>query len=666
MKSLPHRIKNTKVDLEQLESRKLLAAFGTPWPNPHSLTISFPEDGTRVETYSNVLREKFDTVAAREQWQELALRAFQTWSVHADINVGLRNDHGLEFGAPGLSTADPRFGDFRIGAIPQSGVVANVVPFQTVAGTYSGDILLNSNENFLYHEWADGVAPDSTNQPADARDLFSVLLHESGNALGLADNNQREWTVLFGSYTVPKGLLTQEDIDQIVELYGARRDPYEQTTNDELLLATIISTPLGFQPDSDVINTGGSLHGVTDVDYFHIVPLAGHDQATVRLKAAGISLLMSRVEVFDAGGQVIASGDATSIFDNDVVLQLSGLQNTSDIYIKVSGPTQDVYSVGDYGLEIDYRPAAVQAADAVPGHYDAGVDSLFANFDLADGEIGENDSISAAAIPPEAAAFSPRSRYEFESSVSSADDLDYWKITAPSDVSGRLVVNLAGVGDSPAELRVRVVDASGEGVGAAGFLAPDGTWMLEVAQPQASQEYYLRVSVDSDSAVSVGNYIASAEFTTPASQMTQFVAGNLSSSIDEFFNWTTGESRLFRFDLSALGASNDEVVQLMIYDAETHEIKMVLGARSGVTRSGYAWLSEGTYIMRLHAMSRSGADVNGISYSVTVDGISDDQDPDNDPDDDDDAYTYYEYNQDTEIPPYTNYYYYYSYYYSYP
>ncbi len=594
---------------------------------------------------------------------------FQTWSIHADINVGLRNDYGLDFGAPGLSTTDPRFGDFRIGAIPQSGVLANVVPFQTVAGTYSGDILLNTNENFQYHDWADSVAPDTSSQPADARDLFSVLLHESGNALGLKDNFL-DWTVMFGQYTVPKGVLTQDDIDRIVELYGARTDPHEQASNDQLQVATLVSAPVGFQPETDVISASGSLHGDADVDYYHHAPLAGHDEVTIRVNAAGISLLKSRVEVLDASGQLIASGDASSVFDNDVVLHLTGLQEHAGIYVKISGLTQDVYSVGDYELEIDYRSAAVQAADAVPGHYDAGADSLFANFDLFDGELGENDSLATAEIPPEALVFSPGSRFEFESSISSSGDVDYWKVTAPGDVSGRLIVNLAGVGDQPAKLRVRVVDTSGQPVGASGFLADDGTWTLEVAEPQAGQEFYVRISVDPNSAVSVGNYVAAAEFTTPASQMEQLVAGDLSSSMDEFIHWTASKSKLFRFDLSAMGASDDEVVKLTIYDAHSQEMRMVLGSPSGVTRSGFAWLTEGDYILRFTAVSRSGADVDNMNFSVAVDGISDDQDPDDDPVDDDEPYEYYyyDYNQDTDLGDYNYepYYYYYYYYYEYP
>ncbi|MGI9470764.1 MAG: hypothetical protein ACR2NZ_04475, partial [Rubripirellula sp.] len=140
----PNRRRSATVDIERLESRDLLAAFGTPWPEPRDLQISFPADGVEVSNLSNDIAQTLDQIAEREAWQELVLRAYQTWAIHADINVGVRNDYDLGFGSPGLLTDDPRFGEFRIGSIPQTGLLASSLPFQTVAGTYSGDLLLNS------------------------------------------------------------------------------------------------------------------------------------------------------------------------------------------------------------------------------------------------------------------------------------------------------------------------------------------------------------------------------------------------------------------------------------------------------------------------------------------------------------------------------------------
>ncbi len=637
----------TKIQIESLETRRLLAVFGTPWPEARSLTISFPADNTAIGVHSNNLRQTLDAVTQRENWQEVALRAFQTWSVYADINVGLRNDYGNEFGASGLTVADPRFGDFRIGAFPQVGVLANAVPFQTVAGTFSGDILLNSNETFSYYDWSGGVAPDPSSQIPGQRDLLSLILHESGNALGL-DDNTLDWSVMFRQYNVPKGMLSQEDIDGIQALYGARTDPYEQFSNDQLQAATLIPTPVGFLPDTDRITVNGSLINSLDVDHYEITPLAGQDTVTIRLKASGISLVKTRLEVLDAAGVVIGSSLSESVFNNDNEIQLSGLQNQGVLYVRVTALDQDVFSVGDYQLEVDYRTAATQATDPKPGGFDSGAGSLYTNFALTDAELGINDTpanATAANIAPGSLA---QDRYEIQSAVSSPSDIDYWRMTAPATVSGRLLVNVSGVGLAQPDLRLRIVDAAGQPVGASGYLSSDGMWTLEVAQPTAGQDYYLRISVDPNSAVSVGNYVASAEFVTPNTQLNELAAGQLSSTIDDFIRWTAGKSKLYRFDLNALGVSDDEGVQLTIYDAQTQEVRMVATTRSGVTRTAFAWLPEGDYILRFTALSQINAPVSDVNYTLTTDGISDDQDPDDvDPTD------------NPTYDPYATYYYYY-------
>ncbi|MCG8652079.1 MAG: hypothetical protein MI861_19730, partial [Pirellulales bacterium] len=88
---------------------------------------------------------------------------------------------------------------------------------------------------------------------------------------------------------------------------------------------------------------------------------------------------------------------------------------------------------------------------------------------------------------------------------------------------------------------------------------------------------------------------------------------------------------------------------------------------SEVTRSAFGWLDQGDYILRFTALSRVGAHVNAIEYSLTADGVSDDQNPnpdENDPDYDPYAgYYYYEgYDPIQEPPPEEDNYYVYDYY----
>lgn len=618
------RRRNKNIDIERLEERHLLTAFGTPWPDARDLTISFPADGVTVGSQSNDIRQTLDQVADRQQWEELALRAYQTWAIHADINIGLRNDHGLDFGSPGLNTADPRFGEFRIGAMPQTGLLASSLPFQAHAGTYSGDILLNSNEQFVYHDWENQVGPDPASIGEFDVDLFSLLLHEAGNTLGLPDN-QFDWSVMFRQYTVPKGVLTQDDIDAIQQVYGQRSDPYEDSDNGDVQLATLIPTPVGFDPDNEVISTRGSLVDGSDVDYYRIDPIAGQGKVWVRLRAEGISLLQSQLEVLDEHGQVIKQASAASVFENDNTVKINGLGQHSVLYLRVSAlDSNDVYAVGDYELEIDYRNENVQQQDPVRSSYDAGADRLFANFALIDDEQGDNDTIpSAQSLTP--VTFLSHTHYELKSSVSSSSDVDVLEITAPDVVDGRLVISVAGVGLDQPELDVEVVDSDGNAVGTAGRIRADGTLRLEVAQPEADMDYYLQISVDPASPVSVGNYVVTAEFTAPPSDMNDMISGTLSSNVDTFIRWTASMSKLYRFDLAAWDGDPDELVRLTIYDAHNQQVSLIVLTPSGVTRTGYAWLAEGDYILRFAADSRNGDAVDHIQFSLAVDGISDDQ-----------------------------------------
>ncbi|MCS7470179.1 hypothetical protein NZK35_26330 [Stieleria sp. ICT_E10.1] len=654
--------------LQALEDRRMLAVFGNVWPNQRDLTVSFPADGVQIGSQHNDINALLDTIAQRGQWQELALRAYQTWAVHADINVGLRNDYNNAFGVPGLLVGDPRFGEFRIGAFPQEGLVANSIPFQAVAGTYSGDLVLNSNEQFTFHDWADNQGPDLANLAEGDRDLFSLLLHEAGNTLGL-DDNLLDWSVMFRQYTVPKGVLAPEDIASVTALYGQRSDPYEQMDNGTLQVASLIPTPVGLDPQTEVIRSRGSLSAGADVDYYKIVPIAGADSVTVRVRASGVSLLQSRLEVLDSFGQVIDQTSAVSVFENDNELTITGIASLGELYLRVSAvDASDVYAVGDYWMEVDYRSELQRAGDFHPGAYDSGPDTLFANFDLTDDELGLDDHLSSATEPVPSETLEAK-RYEIQSSISSSADVDYFKITSPATIEGRLVVHVSGVGAVRPDVRLRVVDGQGQAVGANARLHADGTFTVEVAQPEASQDYFVKVSVDPNSTVDTGNYVAIAEFESPQAQMNDLASGDLTGESDKFIRWTAGKTRLYRFDLNAASADADQAVRLTVYDAHTREVKMVAVAHAGITRSTLAWLQQGEYILRFTAIAVGTAPVTNVSFALTADGISDDQDDDMVDPADDPYYDPYDYSDGSYYDGEYNYgseYYYYEYYYTGP
>lgn len=647
MKRIATRRASSCAEFQSLEDRRMLAAFGNPWPEPRDLTISFPADGVQLSHYDNDINQALDEIAARQDWQKLVLRAYQTWAIHADLNIGLRNDFNTDFGVPGKIVGDPRFGEFRIGAFPSEGLVASSVPFQAIAGTYSGDLVINSADPYVFHDWENTLPPDPASIDPNSRDLFSVLLHESGNTLGL-DDNLLEWSVMFRTYNTPKGLLTPEDVQAIQTLYGARSDPYELLDNGHLRQADLIETPIGFDPNTEVIRTRGSLAHAGDVDHYKITPVRGQQQVQIRIRAEGVSLLKSRLDVVDAMGQPIERAASVSVFDNDVVVSVDDLHHRNDLYLRVAAlQPDDVYAVGDYWVEVDYRLPSVRAGDPVPGPYDSGPDALFAGFGLVDNEDGQNETPTSADswIANDYAA---EQRYEISASMNSALDVDVYKITSPATAADRLLVNVVGIGlDAPA-LRLRVVDADGMAVGTSGFVRANGTMTVEVTAPVALQDYYVRVSVDPGSTVGVGNYVAVAEFEVAATQMNDVAKGHATGERDVYLRWTAHKSRLFRFDLAASSGGSSQSIRLTIYDAHTREVRAIAIAQSGTTRSLLAWLQQGEYILKFQAVAVGDAAVLGADYRLLADGISDDQDEDPyDPADDPNYEPY-----DTEYPPY--------------
>src|SRR5437588_4558968 len=106
--------RQSRLWIEELERRDLLAVFGVPWPDGEHLTLSFPADGTDVLGQPNQLNSALDSSMGSGAWQSEVLRAFQTWAAYADINIGLVPDSGEALDASGAAQGDPRHGDIRV------------------------------------------------------------------------------------------------------------------------------------------------------------------------------------------------------------------------------------------------------------------------------------------------------------------------------------------------------------------------------------------------------------------------------------------------------------------------------------------------------------------------------------------------------------------------
>jgi hypothetical protein len=635
--------KRRPLSLEMLECRRMLAVFGTPWPEPRSLTLSFPGDGAPIGGHANVSRLVLDQVADRREWQEAVLRAFQTWAIETNLNIGLTADRGNAFGAVGLAQGDPRFGDFRVGAFPQDGVLANALPYQSRSGTWAGDVLFNSDTNFFLADWEDPDFPITGPDPNEWEievDLFSVALHEAGNALGLPDVNQPV-SVMHHTYLGPKGQLTSSDIDQIRGLYGGpRQDPYEQQSNDSLMASTAIE---GLSPTSEsrMATVRGSLNSIEDVDYYRFSPEPDHNEVTVRLRASGISLVKAQLSVLDAYGEVLDQTEADSIFENDLSLEIGSLKDHSELFIRIASNSDDVFGVGDYRLELDWRAPDEQPSletvdfdqeysplyQNLDDDDDYDDDAIFNRVGLVDPELGENDSIGTATALETPLGYLSGTRFEGLGSIH-GNDVDFWRFRASGDPSDPMQIRVDRLGYSLNRFQADLLDAGGNRVNARVTLDRDGSVTFLVDERNVGSDYFVRVRFAADETDRGPiNYFVAVDVATNDQTAAELLRGQTNISEPTWSTLRVGKTQLFRFELSAGGNDSDQGVAISVYDPRTAAIVFSMTVRAGFRNTIFAWLSRGDYYVRVTSIARSTVVPQSLEFRLDGVGISDDQGP---------------------------------------
>ena len=99
------------LSLERLEDRVTPTVYGQQWLNPQSLTLSFAPDGTRVGNTNSGLMSFLSHRPSLAMGEEEILRAFQTWAVNANINIGLvrARQHAIRRIRAARATRDLRY-----------------------------------------------------------------------------------------------------------------------------------------------------------------------------------------------------------------------------------------------------------------------------------------------------------------------------------------------------------------------------------------------------------------------------------------------------------------------------------------------------------------------------------------------------------------------------
>ena len=603
-------MKTTRLAVAALEDRSLPTTWGIPWGDPGHLTLSFAPDGTATPTGPSALTRVLGQSVPNASWQYEVLRAFQTWAVNANINIGLVADSRLPLGTVGAVQGDTRFGDARIAAAPLSpSLVADASPFSWSGTTLSGDVVFNANDTFR------------TGNYAGTYDIFSVALHEAGHMFGL-EHSAAIGSVMNETYSYHTGL-SADDIARLRAVYGARTPDVFEGAYGNNSLARAVALPR----DSLLSNrytAVGDLTTLADVDFykFSVPALLGITGVSVRLQTAGLSLLAPRVTVYNSAGQVVASRLSADPTSNDLALQFTPSLLGGTYFVKVDNATADVFGVGGYRLAVDYLSVGSVLAPLGP---------LLSP--VLDGHT--NDTLGLATVLAPLAKPAPDSRFDFSyrGVIEDNSDVDDYKIHAPSvPTSGSLTLDVMVWGLQPGGLdpRVSVYDAATGTPVAFQVLANDaGVMAVQIPNVSATADYVLSVKArEPGGDHATGSYFLAADFNQFALTTFDGVSTNtLAPAATDTAQLTVTEAAVYEFALAANlvqpGSGQAGGVVMTVTDAAGNVV-LTLSVDAGqpaVTTAKY--LACGTYTVTYRYRSVGGNPAGAVRYSLFLLQVTD-------------------------------------------
>jgi len=531
------RTLHAPLQVERLEDRFTPATFGVTWPDPQHLTLSFAPTG-----------ELATPTAQRE-----ALRAFQSWAVHANINFG------LVAATAAMST------DVRLGARPMGETTLAVsVPFD-LAGSASGDVYLNSRQAF---------------GGKGGFDLYTVLLQEAGHVLGV-DNSPDPGSVMFDFYRGARSGLSAGDVAALQGLYGARLpDRFEGAAgNDTFATAAVLSHGRVAE---------GDLTTMADVDYYRVAVPEGAKDLTVNLRASGVSLLQARVSVYDGDGRLVATGAAGEP-GGDVRLRVENATAGATYLVKVERGSDDVFGVGAYRLAVGPQAESAGVTRQQTGPAEDGVQQL-------------------GVVAPAAGQLWEVNR---RGSISGAGDEATYLLRTSAVAPAAMLVSVASAGRfAPA---VAVYDAAGRELPAQVLLDDGVTVNLQLVGAAANTDYFIRVTGRGGTE---GGYRLAVDLRDAPVVRDVLAAGPLGGRGQDARMLQVSEDELYHFALSGEAAGRVEGVTLRftLHNA-AGRVVFALTSLDGGLAAGDVWLPPGAYTVRVTAATQDGAPA-AVSYRL--------------------------------------------------
>jgi hypothetical protein len=599
--------------LEPLEERCTPALFGIPWPNPGHLTLSLAPDGTSVGGVASDLSQLLNSEIPNGNWRLEILRAYQTWAVQANINIGYVPDLGTPSGFGAIQGSLFK-GDLRVVARPLgSDVVSITTPYDTY-NSWSGESLLNANDTFSI-----GAAPGTF-------DLYTIMLHEVGHALGIPDNSDPT-SAMYDGYNGVRTGLNAGDVAAVQALYGPRTpDRFEGATGNN---TPATAAPLLFTRSVADFNgtdgTGGATPYVAiaditnggEVDYYQVTTRSDTGSFTLMLRTSGISLLTPKVTVYDASGNAVGSASSTDPTSGNLQVTVSAAQPNAAYTVRVEAAQPGAFGIGAYRLAVGYDAVNAVYANALAG--------------LIPTAHSNNTFGTATFLGTEVAKTTDRWDFLTPGSILNASDVNVYRIHTDAQPPGTLIATAWSAGFFPVSPVVQVFDGNGNPVGSAVFSVDCRSETVQVTGIAANADYYIQVTNGLvQGLLTQGTFTLGVDLGSTPLTSTDYGSKTLSQGqAQDFVTLQVNETQLLHLDLSLDGQGSALVLgaRLTIYDSHYNVVysRVVL---AGKTLRADLVLPQGTYVARVVAATQSGAALPPVVYDLDGNTRSDPIGPD--------------------------------------
>jgi hypothetical protein len=316
------------------------------WPHPELITISFEPDGTNLGGQTSNLFATFNArFGSAANWENVILKAAQTWAAQTNINFAVVADNGAASGAGSYQQGDPAMGDIRIGGynFNNSKILAlGYMPPPVNNYSIAGDIGFNTGQPYHLNT---------------TYDLYTVALHEFGHALGLDHSSSRS-AAMYSTYQSVDSGLGADDIAGIRSIYsnGAPRssDPYNSggASNSSFSTAADVTPSI---EDQAAVLTGLNLTTAGQAEYFAFTaPVGGTGSLTLTVQSQGLSLLSPSISVYNAGQTQLASISGAGHYGTTLTVHLTGIAAGQTYFVRVSGADTSAFGTGAYAMTLNF------------------------------------------------------------------------------------------------------------------------------------------------------------------------------------------------------------------------------------------------------------------------------------------------------------------------